>query len=144
MRLIVSKAAEKKTSNIIYIDISRAYFYAKSVRPTYVKLPGEDPKSLDDSCCARLLMSMYGTRDAALYWHEEYAGTLRQAGYVRGTANPCVFYNKQDDISVMVHGDDFLAAGDGKAVEKLKRVRSNAYKVKVEMLGIDDGDLSEI
>ena len=144
MRLIISKAAEKKTNKIIYIDISRAYFYAKSVRPTYVKLPAEDPKSSDESCCARLLMSMYGTRDAALNWHEEYAETLRQAGYVRGTANPCLFYNKQDDISVMVHGDDFLATGDGKAVEKLKRVLSNAYKVKIETLGTDDGDASEI
>ena len=144
MRLLISKAAEKKSNKMIYIDISRAYFYAKSVRPTYVKLPAEDPRSSDPTCCARLLMSMYGTRDAALNWHEEYAETLKQAGYVRGIANPCLFYNAKSDVSVMVHGDDFLATGDGKAVEGLKRVLSNAYKVKVETLGNDDGDLREI
>ena len=44
----------------------------------------------------------------------------------------------------MVHGDDFLATGDGKSVEELKVVLSNAYKVKVETLGNGGGDLSEI
>ena len=49
----------------------------------YAKLPDEDLRSSDKSCCARLLVSMYGTRDAALNWHEEYAETGKQAGHVR-------------------------------------------------------------
>ena len=89
-------------------------------------------------------MSMYGTRDAAINWHEEYAETLRQSGYVRGIANPCLFYNSKTDVSVMVHGDDFLATGDGKAVGGLKTVLSNAYKVKVETLGNGENDKREI
>ena len=100
---------------MIYIDISRAYFYAKSVRPTYVKLPSEDPRSAGPNYCAKLLMSMYGDRDAAINWHEEYAETLRQSGYVPGIATPCSFYNGKTDVSVMVHGDDFLPIGDGKS-----------------------------
>ena len=89
-------------------------------------------------------MSMYVTRDAAANWHEEYAETLRQACYSHGVANPCLFYSAKTDVSVMVHGDDFLATGDGKAVEDLKRMLSDAYKVKVETLGNEKGDLSEI
>ena len=144
MRLLISKAAEKKTNKIIYIDISRVYFYAKSVRPTYVRLPAEDPRSSDPECCGRLLMSMYGTRDAAQNWHEEYAETLKKAGYTRGLANPCLFYHAKTDVSVMVHGDDFLATGDAKSVEGLKQVLTNAYKVKIETLGLDEGDAAEI
>ena len=75
-------------------------------------------------------MSMYGTRDAALNWHEEYAETLRKAGYARGIANPCLFYNGKCNASAMVHGDDFLAVGDDKSVEGLKDVLKAAYKVK--------------
>ena len=41
----MSKAASNKDFKVLYIDVSRAYFYAKSVRPTYIKLPAEDPKS---------------------------------------------------------------------------------------------------
>ena len=39
----MSKAASRKEYKVLYIDVSRAYFYAKSVRPTYIKLPAEDP-----------------------------------------------------------------------------------------------------
>ena len=45
LRLLVSRAASDKKFKVLYIDVSRAYFYAKSVRPTYVKLPAEDPIS---------------------------------------------------------------------------------------------------
>ena len=70
IRLLVFRACEKRTHKTIYVDVLRAYFYATSVRPTHVKLPTEDPRSADPSCCGRLLMSMYGTRGAALNWHE--------------------------------------------------------------------------
>ena len=82
-----------KAAKVLYIDVSRAYFYAKSVRPTYIKIPAEDPRSGEQGTCGRLLMSMYGTRDAALNWHEEYSSKLIAAGYVRGTSNPCLFQN---------------------------------------------------
>ena len=61
----------------MYADVSRAYFYAKAVRPVYVKLPSEDVVPGDENKCAKLLMSMYGTRDAALNWAMGYTGTLR-------------------------------------------------------------------
>ena len=105
MRLLVSRVCGAQANNIIYVDISRAYVYAKSVRPMYVNKPTEDPRSADPNCCGRLFMSMYGTRDAALNWHEEYAETLRKAGYVRGNAIPCLFYSGKCTVSVMVHGD---------------------------------------
>ena len=44
----------------------------------------------------------------------------------------------------MVHGHDFLAVGDGKDVESLKDVLNSAYEVKVETLGGDEGDSSEV
>ena len=83
-------------------------------------------------------MSMCGTCDAALNWHEEYAETLRQAGYTQ--TSPLL----QHQVSVMVHGGDLLVTGDSKAVGGLKQVLNKAYKVKVETLGSDDGDLREI
>ena len=56
-------------------------------------------------------MSMYGTRDAALNWSEEYGDTLKQSGFVQGKNNPCLFQNKDIEVSIMVHGDDFIALG---------------------------------
>ena len=76
----------------LYADVSRAYFYAKAVRPVYMKLPAKDLEPGDEHRCGKLLMSMYGTRDAALNWATEYGDTLRAAGYVQGKGNPCLFH----------------------------------------------------
>ena len=70
-------------------DDSRVYFYAKAVRPVYVRLPEGDMAEGDESRCGKLMMSMYGTRDVALNWALEYADTLWAAGYEQGKANPC-------------------------------------------------------
>ena len=110
--MLAFRAAEKKSNNMLYIDISRAYVYARSTRPTHVELPAEDSHARESDLCGRLLMSMYGTRDVALNWADEYSATLVKAGYTRGVANPCLFHNKKTSVCVMVHGDDFLAVGD--------------------------------
>ena len=76
LRLLLSKAAEDKGQKILHVDVSRAHFYAKAVRPTHIKLPGEDPRSGETGVVGKLMMSMYGTRDAAQNWAEEYSGNL--------------------------------------------------------------------
>ena len=45
-----------------FIDIRRAYFYAKAKRDVYIKLPDEDAQ---EGMCGKLDLSMYGTRAAA-------------------------------------------------------------------------------
>ena len=44
LRLMLSRLASGRKENmkLMYADVSRAYFYAKAVRPVYVKLPDED------------------------------------------------------------------------------------------------------
>ncbi len=88
---MVSKLAESKTYRMLYADVSRAYFYAKAIRPVYVKLPDEDTGPDDEGKCGKLMMSMYGTRDAAQNRSMEYSATLVKDGYVQGKANPCLF-----------------------------------------------------
>ena len=65
---MISKAASgrKKGVSMMYADVSRAYVYAKAVRPVYVQLPEEDMAEGDESRCGKLMMSMCGTRDATL------------------------------------------------------------------------------
>ena len=75
----------------MYADVSRAYLYAKAVRPIYVRLPEEDMEEGDESRCGKLMMSMYGTREVAMNWALEYGDILRAAGYEQGKANPCLF-----------------------------------------------------
>ena len=61
-------------------------------------------------------------------------------------ANPCVFDSKKISVCVMVHGDSatFLRWATRAATNELKKVLTDAYKVKCEVLGDGDGEVSEI
>ncbi len=56
----------------------------------------------------KLLKSMYGTRDAAPNWEEEYSSTMIEIGFRQGKSSPCVFYHAGKG---MIHGDDFTTLG---------------------------------
>ena len=131
LRLMLSLLASgrKQGTGLMYADVSRAYFYARAVRPVYVRLPEEDTEKGDEGKCGKLLMSMYGTRDAALNWALEYGETLRAAGYTQGRSNPCLFHNKALGVSVMVHGDDFVGVGPDQHLSKLKESLEQKYKI---------------
>ena len=142
--LSLMASGRRRGMELMYADVSRAYFYAKAVRPVYVKLPQEDFEAGDGQRCGRLKMSMYGTRDAALNWALEYGDTLRAAGYVQGKANPCLFHHKALGLSVMVHGDDFVAVGPRQHLADTRKTLEDKYKLKVEMLGCGEGKVQEI
>ena len=92
-------------------DVKRAYFHAKCKRLTYVKLPPEDVLPGEENMCGRLNFSLYGTRDAAANWAEEYTGRLRSMGFTPGKATPCVFHHATRGLRAYVHGDDFVVIG---------------------------------
>ena len=135
LRMLISRMASQKGSEIMYADVSRAYFYAKAVRPVYVDLPDEDRVEGDEQMCGRLMMSMYGTRDAATNWAAEYTATLIQDGYRRGSANSCLFHHPISGISVMVHGDDFVAVGTKDGLKSVGEALEGKYKLKVQTFG---------
>ena len=132
LSLLASK--KKRGASLMYADVSRAYFYAPAKRPVYVKLPEEDYEAGDEGRCGKLLMSMYGTRDAALNWSLEYSKTLTEAGYTQGKSNSCLFHNADLDVAVMVHGDDFIGVGPDEKLARLKAKLEEKYKIKVEKL----------
>ena len=59
-----------KGMKVDFIDVRRAYSHAKARRDVYVQLPPEDQ---EEGMCGKLMKSMYGTRDAAQNWEQEYA-----------------------------------------------------------------------
>ena len=104
------------------------------MRAVYVQFPQEDREEGDQGRCGKLLMSMYGTRDAALNWATEYATTLEASGYIRGRANSCLFWHPGKGVSLMVHGDDFVATGDPASLTSLQKTLEDKYSLKTQRL----------
>ena len=76
------------------MDVKRASFYAPAERPIFIELPVEDRHPGEKDMVAQLNLSLYGTRDAAQKWTQEYTRALKAAGFTAGRASPCNFYHK--------------------------------------------------
>ena len=88
----IREARSKRRTQISCVDISRAYFSAQiddKLGPMFVELPAEDPDS--ENMVGKLNVHMYGTRRAAGGWWYEYSSTLRELGFLIGSASACVF-----------------------------------------------------
>ena len=87
---------------------------------------------------------MYGTRDAAMNWATEYGSTLKKAGFVQGRTSPCLFFNRNKNVAIMVHGDDFVAVGDPVHLADTEAALREKYKLKTETLSNETGDAKEV
>ena len=65
LRMLLSRAAENENRKVLYVDINRAYFYTKAVRPTFMKLSPDEPSSSNEGLVRKRMMLMYGTTDTA-------------------------------------------------------------------------------
>ena len=81
-------ARRKHKKKLLLIDVRRAYLYAAAKRDVYVVLPDEDASP---GMCGKLMKSMYGTRDAAANWEDEYTSFMMSLGFIPGIASPCAF-----------------------------------------------------
>ena len=137
MEFIIHQAATtmKEPQCIIMVDVKRAYFNAEATRDIFVEIPKEDRVSGDEAKIGKLRLCLYGTRDAAFNWGETVARQLMDAGFTRGKAFPAVYHHAQDNVSVMVHGYDYLCAGPEAALLRLKKKLSDAFEIQSSIIG---------
>ena len=94
-------------------DFSRAFFYTPVQHEIFVELCEEAKKAVEDnSMCAKLRMSMYGTKAAAQNWQKKVLETMATLGFSIGKASPVLFCHPQRSSECLVHGDDFVVSGE--------------------------------
>ena len=87
------------------------HLYGKTPRDIYIQLPDEDPMSINKDYVGKILKAMYGTRDAPAVWQEEIRALVTSMNFTQSRINPCVYYNRERDLRVNVHVDDFWLPG---------------------------------
>ena len=125
-------------------DISRAFIHAKAKRDVYVQLAPKNTLPGEEGMCGKLRHSMYGTRDAAQNWYEEYSGELKEMGFTQGKASPCVFHHAPRGIPTYVHGDDYVSTGQPHQLQWMKIELEKIYQAKTQLLGPDSCHQQEI
>ena len=112
-----------------FIDVSRAHFCADAQREIYVQPPPEC--GLPEGWVARLIKSMYGTRDAGSNWEAAVAKLMTSIGFERGVSNPCVYFHKERNIRTEVHGDDFTSLGSIPSLHWFHEEIAKTWTIKV-------------
>ena len=109
-RLVAVPSQTPSVRKVMFIDASKAHLCAliNADVNAYVDLPPECRKA---GVCGRLNYWLYGMRPASKGWETEYTKRLRHLGFVPGKPSPCCFHRKADDVSAVVHGDDFVFEG---------------------------------
>jgi len=110
-----------------FIDVRRAFFHAPCRREVYVELPAEDS---EPGMCGKLVMAMYGTRDAPQNWEFEYTDFMTGLGFVSGKATPCLFYHEPRNLRVVVYGDDFTVLGSEQELDWFRKQMKQRYEVE--------------
>ena len=75
---------------IMLLDISRAHFHSPATREVYVNLP---PERHVAGYCARLLQSLYGTRDAGANFQRLIISILEHMSFIIGKFSPCLAHH---------------------------------------------------
>ena len=97
-----------KRKKLLVMDVKCAFLYAPAKRKIYIKLPSRDPRS-SSGVVGVLKRALYGTRDAPQLWGEDVKRKMIAMGFTSSTLQPSVYHNKEKDIMVVVHVDDFLS-----------------------------------
>ena len=104
-----------------------------------------DESGADRGKVGELAHWLYVFRPAAQAWEGHYSANLEAIGFSRGQASPVAFWNREKDIALVVHGDDFTFVSDQEGLDFAEEHMKKWYEVKVKArLGQDEGDDREV
>jgi len=148
MSLPFATTAKTPEQDIVwrFLDISRAHPNCPMRRDVYTLLPAEHPDyTVEGLKCGRLVMTLYGTRDAGQNFELTVFVALTDEAFERGVTNPCCYFHAKKQLSVYHHGDDFAIVGHRESTIWATEVIGKTFVVKDRgCLGPRSTDLKEI
>ena len=97
----------------------------------------------DDNMCAKLRMSMYGTKAAAQKW-KKVQETMATLGFSIGKASPVLFCHPQRSLKCLVHGDDFVVSGEPVDLVWMRNELESHLEINTTLLGDEPGMSKEV
>ena len=136
IKIIISRAASIKnvrgqhTRVLALFDISVAFWHAL--------LPEDEPIAMypprgeeEAGYMWQMKRAMYGTRRASRLFQEHMKGVLKEAGYAALRVCQQVYHCLEVDSMAAIHGDDIIAEGEPKDLDRLDEVLKKLVVVKV-------------
>lgn len=113
-------------------DIDSAYLNGLLDTEIYMQQPPgfEDPEHPDWVCL--LLKGLYGLKQAGRLWHDVLKSFLLERGWIRCSADPCIFirFDEHGRAMVAVYVDDMSHAGTDAAYLRFKAELLECFNIK--------------
>lgn len=108
IRLILSIATSEKMK-VMTFDVKTAFLHGELEESIYMY----QPEGFNDGSgrVCKLLKSLYGLKQAPKNWNKKFSDFLIHLGLVSSDDDPCVYYNKDRSIIIVLHVDDGLMVG---------------------------------
>ena len=98
----------------------------------------------DNNMCAKLRMSMYGTKAAAQNWQKKVQETMATLGFSIGETSPVLFCHPQRSLKCLVHGDDFVVSGESTDLVWMRNELESKLEIDTAILGDGPGMSKEV
>ena len=101
---------------MIQLDIKTAFLYGALNEEIYMEQPEGFIQPGKETEVCRLVKSIYGLKQAPRAWNTKFNDFLLKFGLVRSTADPCVYYRRQEEemTIVAIFVDDGLVCSNKK------------------------------
>lgn len=122
----------------MFINARKAHLNTMREGDVYIELPEEC--GVGEGFCGKLNYWLYGRRPAAAAWEKHYAELFEVVGLKRGEGCGVVFYHKERDVSLTVHGDDFTSCGLEEDFTWVRGLMESWFEIKARaILGPEPG-----
>ena len=98
----------------------------------------------DNNMCAKLRMSMYGTKACAQNWQKGVQETKATFGFSIGKASPVLFYHPQRSLKCLVRGDDFVMSGEPVDLVWMRNELESKLEINTTILVGEPGMAKEV
>ena len=79
---------------------------------------------------------MHGTRDAASNWDRDWQEHVKKWGFQLGLSSKNLFHHKENRVSGLTHGDDFVLTGPTKRLTEFETEMTSVYPMKAKIISL--------
>lgn len=126
IRFLTAHAATKGWQ-IHQMDVKSAFLNGVLSETIFMEVPEgyENPKNQ----VVKLNKCLYGLKQAARVWNQDFTSKLDSHGLYQSSADPCLFINESKSIMIAVYVDDCFITGIPEHISKCKQILSKEFEM---------------
>ena len=131
IRTLLALAA--KTGMLVHqMDVVTAFLHGELEEEIFMQQPSGYEVPGKEHLVCKLKKSLYGLKQSPRCWNKAFQGYMQQIGFQQSNADPCVFIQHTDPITIVaVYVDDLIIITDNNdRMSQLKKALSDRFKMK--------------